>query len=171
MRAFPKPLRVDRKAREQKTRAGRRTLESKHKRQAKARDLERCRFPLCGCQQRGFALHAAHVVTHKGMVGDKTGGRSVPDKLLTLCGHRHQWGLVSWHRGTLRVEPLTPDGTNGPVRFLIDVTALPAAFLPLMMDYPFPRWHVVAEEIAVQIVAPMDEWQVRVCLTLRTMEL
>lgn len=123
--AFPKPSRTARKKATHETRQSRRRDEVRVK--AIVRRLDRvCRFPLCGCKKVGGAtcvLESSHL-EHKGMGGDKDGHTSDARNLLLLCAHRHRYGAVSRHRGTLRWEPLTDQGCRGPVRWLVDGSLL-----------------------------------------------
>lgn len=102
-------------------RAKRRMARDRQERDAKAEARQRdrgCRFPACGCRSMGFALHVAHL-EDKGMGGNPRGDRSTRDKLITLCAGRHLANRISLHGGTLRIEPLTARGTDGPCKFLL----------------------------------------------------
>jgi hypothetical protein len=147
-----KPCATARK--KEKLQAGReaRSRESENKKEARRRDGYRCRFPLCGCHRLKLSLEARLEVshqTHKGAGGNPTGDRSTPDRLLTLCSHRHQHGAVSRHRGTLRARALTAAGMNGPVAW----EAWDVAFRH--------GWAEIAREKAVQQLEELLPWQRR----------
>jgi hypothetical protein len=79
-----------------------------------------CRYPDCGCRTGEIvgadaALEVAHL-EDKGMGGDPLLIRSLPSTMILLCHYRHQ-GKEGEHTKLLEVEPLTPDGTAGPVAF------------------------------------------------------
>lgn len=97
--------------------AERKAVELKAKKQAKAMDQGRCRWPQCGCKGSTTTrpLEGAHLKA-KGMGGNPDGSRNDPRNLLTLCFDRHQ-GPMSLHSGDLKVIPLTEDGTRGPCEF------------------------------------------------------
>lgn len=140
--------------------ATRDTTEAKHKRLAKARDGWRCRFPLCGCKDLGLALEArleSSHGTHKGMGGDKTGARSKPPNLVTLCRHRHQDGAISRHKGTLKARFLTSRGFDGPIAWEVDAGRLASS------QTRITRWIEVARETAIQV------WIVRHAAVVRTL--
>jgi hypothetical protein len=113
--ASPKPGKgsslIARVARQKATRAH----EAKEKAKVRARD-KRCRWPECkNCRDYSPRLEVAHLDA-KGMGGDH-GMRTTADRMMLLCYLQHQ-GVVSLHSGDLRIETLTPKGTNGPCRFL-----------------------------------------------------
>jgi len=110
---LPKPSHTERKRAEQDRRRGRQQDERDAKAQVRRRDRI-CRFPGCGCKRLHLRLEVAHV-RHKGAGGNPAGDRNDPANLLLLCTHRHRYGRVSLHAGTLRVRCLTARGTNGPV--------------------------------------------------------
>ena len=143
----PTPKPTGRKAEKQRRRALVAQQERRNKQAALRRDDWRCRFPFCGCQQRGYDYEVAHL-THKGMGGDPKGLRSQVDNLITLCGWRHREGVISLHKGTLRVVPRTADGTNGPVSWLMDVSAYTG-----MANFTY--WIVIATEERVGVLEPI----------------
>lgn len=157
MTALPKPSRTARKKAEQQTRKDRKSTEDKNKRIAKMRDGYRCRFPLCGCVKLKLRLEVSHDV-HKGMSGNPSGDRSLPAGLITLCLHRHQDGIISRHKGTLRTRYLTDKGNNGPVAWDIDVDAFTRAVAPLPA-MKIDQWMEVARERKVQVLEPLLSWQ------------
>lgn len=135
-----KPSRTARKKAEKKKKTERKTTERKNMDAARKAD-KGCRFPLCGCRKLGLRVEVAHL-THRGMGGNPKGDRTQPDNVISLCAHRHQHGEISLHKGTLDIRPLTPDGTRGPVMFLVD-----AETLGLDPNYE-RRWYVLASEEA-----------------------
>lgn len=139
----------------------RRDMEAANKRAAKARDGFRCRFPLCGCRAIGERLDARVESSHdkhKGMGGDPTGGRSLAAGLMTLCLHRHQNGIVSRHKGTLRARPLTPAGNAGPVAWDVSAAVL-RRFGRTVPEAVTGEWVEVAKEHEVQRLDPPEDWQ------------
>lgn len=128
-----------------------------HKAIARERDGNRCRFPLCGCNDsKIFGMKAALTVSHcehKGMGGDPTGKRSLPAGLLSLCRWRHQDAPISIHSGMLRVVFLDPEqGCNGPLAFEVNFKAKAG----WDADYDGPdEWIQVARELQPCILAPM----------------
>lgn len=113
---------------------------------AAARDGFRCRFPFCGCRERGYQPEVAHL-THKGMGGDPKGLRSQVDNLITLCGWRHREAPVSLHKGTLKVRPLTTAGTNGPVSWWVNACAITGD--------PCEWWFRIVDEERVGVLEPV----------------
>ena len=77
-----------------------------------------CRFPLCSCKKKGYRVEVAHLI-HRGMGGDKSGERTEPDILVTVCYPRHQ-GVVSLHSGAIRPRALTKKGMDGPIAWEIE---------------------------------------------------
>ena len=133
-----KPTRSSRIIAQHERRRATRAGEKHAKLEVRRRD-KHCRVPGCGCRLRGLPLEVAHL-HHKGAGGDPTLVRTMPEQMVLVCRQRHQDGVVSLHRGTLRCEPLTEQGCNGPVRWLVDLAALyPDRFL-------MPRWTLLAEE-------------------------
>lgn len=132
-----KPSRTARKKAEKKKKTERKTAERKNMDVARKAD-KGCRFPLCGCRKLGLRPEVAHT-THRGMGGNPKGDRTQPDNVITLCSHRHQHGEVSLHKGTLKIVPMTPEGTRGPVRFMVDAETMG---LPPTED----GWYCVAVE-------------------------
>lgn len=113
-----KPSRTARKIKERQTKLDRKATERKIMNEVRKRDRV-CRFPMCGCKKLGLNLEVAHL-RHRGMGGNPLGDRTNTAEMILLCSHRHQFGGVSLHRGTLRIVPLTEDGCDGPVRFEVD---------------------------------------------------
>jgi len=135
-----KPSRTKRKIAQRVAKLKLQTKEKDEKAKVRMRDKWHCRFPLCGCRgpavRTWMRLEVAHLV-HKGMGGNPKGDRSTADQMIYLCEHRHQHGGVSLHKGTLRIVPLTREGTNGPVRFLVTAGT---------------RWTEVAREKSVGVL-------------------
>lgn len=102
------------------------------------------------------------------MGGNPEGDRSTPDKMLLLCVQRHQDGIVSRHRGTIRVRPLTADGTNGPVAWDVDSDAIKPY---IRRKSEFGYWFELARESAVQTLEPLKHDQERILLALAEMKI
>lgn len=146
-----------------------RDREHQHKVKAKFRDGLRCRFPLCRCWHplcgRKGALTSSHD-DHKGMGGDPTGERSLPECLITLCKWRHQDAPISRHAGTLRTRYLTLAKNDGPVAWEIA-----AAALGLSWSGPSAGgWVEVAREVSVNHLEPLRPWQREVLERLAEMD-
>lgn len=144
------------------------TAEDQNKAEVRRRD-KRCRFPLCGCRRFALVLHVSHA-EHKGMGGNPKGDRSTPDLMVYVCAARHRENRMAIDRGTVRWQPLTPAGANGPIAWEIDGEALqPFGHISLLTEQAvwLPRgWVEVARETAVGVLAPVAEWQKK---TLRQM--
>jgi hypothetical protein len=173
-----KPSRTARKRATLDARTKRRTSEDKEKGKVRRRD-KRCRFPLCGCRLLKLRLEVSHQV-HKGMGGNPDGDRSTADQMIYLCDHRHQFGAVSRHKGTLRAEPLTKHGTNGPVEWRVDPLTIAQGKREPWSGEEVDRvaralrakdWLVVAREAAVQQLEPLEPWQRRILQQLAAMEM
>lgn len=119
MAPLTKPSRTARKSARDDVRRERVNHEKTEKAKVVAA-MPRCRVPMCGCYRLRRPLEVSHQ-THKGMGGNPRGDRSMADQMIRLCIDRHQDSVISRHRGTFAIEPLTPEGTFGPVRFWIDV--------------------------------------------------
>lgn len=121
--------------------------ENKNKERVREREGHRCRFPLCPCDRRGLFLEVSHKV-HKGMGGDPTGELSVPELMVLVCNWRHKEGSISIDRETLKWEPLTDAGANGPIAWFLKGDGLDA-----------DRWYELARELEPGKLAPMFRWQ------------
>jgi hypothetical protein len=122
--------------------------EDRNKTLARKRDQSMCRFPRCACHQKRLVPEVAHVAPKS--AGGDHGLRSGTDNLICLCRLRHRESRISIHAGTLRVEALSVDGMNGPVRWWVNVAIL---------DNPFAKledadWQCVAEESSVRVLKP-----------------
>jgi hypothetical protein len=127
--------------------------ESLNKVAAKARDFNRCRFPLCPCDHR-YTIESAHE-RHKGMGGNATGDRNGTDGLMTLCAWRHRMGKVSRDRGTLRWASIDPErGADGPVAWLVNVSVVPG-----WTYEPGGEWVEVARELELGVWITRENWQ------------
>lgn len=172
MTLLPKPSRTERVKAKKATRAAQVKHEKDEK--AKVRRLDKtCRFPLCGCRALGLRLEVSHQ-EHKGMGGNPSGDRSTADQMILLCVHRHQDGLISRHKGTLRVVALDEQkGMRGPVGFDVDVSALPEALRPadLPPGHLEPTWRRLATENRQGGASTGTAWQAYVLLELRKMDL
>jgi hypothetical protein len=155
MVGFPKPSRTERKKDEHARKVAREHVEDAAKAAARRRDKV-CRFPLCGCRRLGLRLEVAHD-EHKGMGGNPAGNRNVPENLVLMCIHRHQFGGISFHKGTLRADFLTARGFDGPVKW----------FVNLERD----RWTEVAREVSPGILEALAEKQRGLLEALAAMDL
>jgi len=173
-----KPSRTARKKAVVTVRRERQTKERNNKTAARRRDRYRCRFPLCGCRPLSLRLEARLEVSHdqhKGIGGNPAGDRSERWALITLCLHRHQDGIVSRHKGTLRTRYLSASKNDGPVAWEVRRSALPIAVLDLaaLMGMParWTEWIEVARERSVQQIAVPAPWQQSILETLGKMDL
>ena len=132
---------------ERTTRLERQAYERAEKANVRRRDRV-CRFPLCGCRALKLPVEVAHCLHHKGMGGNPTGTRSTRAGMILLCRHRHRDGAVSWHHGTLRAQPLTDAGTNGPVAWEVEGRAAGLN--------PYGGWRCIAVERAGGVLASCD---------------
>jgi hypothetical protein len=112
-KSFPKPGKGSHRVAKIKNTLNREAEEVAAKREAKARDHGRCRWPhergekgLC----RRMRVEVAHCLSKS------LGGANLPENLITLDAGIHQ-GSVSLHSGDLRVKFLTPDKADGPCAF------------------------------------------------------
>lgn len=155
----PKPSRTARKKAQLETRATRRLKEDKAKRAVRTRDPI-CRFPLCGCRRLKLPLQVSHDV-HKGMGGNPAGDRSITPTMVRLCDHRHQFGIVSRHAGTLRAVPLSDTGYDGPVAWEVDTeTLLRHAVVPASaLVETRGGWFEVARESKPGVLEPFNHIQ------------
>ena len=107
--AIPKPVRGDYILEREKKRAGYEKELADAKKSAKLRDGFTCRWPeVHKC--RGL-LESAHYVDAS------LGGRPVRSNLICVCAWIHRRGPQSIHGKTLKVEPETPHGMDGPCAF------------------------------------------------------
>jgi hypothetical protein len=167
-----KPLAATRRLKRRRDRSALRTTEDKNKQAARRRDGHRCRFPRCGCRRVSIRLEASHL-KHKGAGGNPSGSRSTPAGLILMCAQRHQDGVVSVHKGTLRVRPLTRKGCDGPVAWLLPIDTTDA-LLAHRAGVTFPKgrgWVEIARESAVQQLEPLQSWQTIILAELAEMKL
>jgi len=158
----PTSLRLAKQSRRREIEA----YEEANKATTRRRD-KRCRFPRCGCQRLGVALKAQREVSHerhKGMGGDPGMVRSEADIMILLCRHRHQDAVFSRAKGTLRAEPLTPIGFDGPLRWMVD-TGCAADTMDLAGVYPetVRRLHLLADQ-GKEFVVLAVESAIGVCM-------
>jgi hypothetical protein len=173
-----KPSRTARKKEQLEARKDRRATERSHKAAARKRDHYRCRFPLCGCRTLGLRLEARLEVSHdrhKGSGGNPAGDRSLRHMLITLCLHRHQDGIVSRHKGTLRTRALSAKKNDGPVAWEVRRSALPVMTVTcaefMGMSLRWTEWIEVARERDVQQLEVPMPWQQRILESLAEMDL
>lgn len=145
-----KPSRTERQKETRSRRLKLKTQESNNKKDVRKRDLHKCRFPLCGCRRLALPLEVSHD-QHKGMGGDPTGERSERWGMILMCWHRHQFGAVSFHKGTLRTRYLSLSMNDGPVAFEVDLDVVEPATRKGPRE---ARWFEVARERSVQSI----EW-------------
>lgn len=155
-----KPSRTARKKAEKKVKGERRNHERVQMTAARKRDRV-CRFPLCGCRKLQLQTEVAHAVQHRGMGGNPSGDRTTTDKLVLLCTHRHQFGAISLHKGTLRALPMTTAGFDGPVEWQVDLGEV---------GQP-SDWVEVARETSVQHIEPLTPRQAGLLRLLAEMDL
>jgi hypothetical protein len=137
-----------------------------------------CRFPRCGCRRLGMTMKAWPEVSHaqhRGMGGNPTGDRSTTALMALLCKWRHQDAPFSRHKGTLRHVPLTDRGFDGPVRWEIDILAMPG-WTPERREFAqnllseIGRWRPIWIETAPGVGAAPDDWAEDVLTELASME-
>lgn len=161
-----KPSRTARKAKERETKLTRRTKEDQEKAKVRRRD-KRCRFPLCGCGRLKLRLEVSHQ-EHKGMGGNPAGDRSKAEGMIYLCVHRHQDGIISRHKGTMRVRALSLAGMNGRVAFDVDMRVVRRGLEGMAGG---AAWKEVARESAPGQLEPLTAEQRAVLEQLAEMEL
>lgn len=158
-----KTPRVVSKARRLQDARDRRTAEDRNKQEVRRRD-KRCRFPLCGCLAMKWAPLASPEVSHnvhKGIGGDPSGQRSLANRMVLMCHHRHQDGYISRHKGTLRAAYLTDKRAAGPIAWQIRAVELRAICRAAGVPMPHTRreWVTVARERAINDFEQLAPWQ------------
>ncbi len=136
--------------------------EDEQMRAARRRD-KYCRFPLCGCKAFALRLEVAHL-HHRGIGGNPKLDRTTPDILMLVCSARHKENRMSLDRGTIRWQPLTDQGADGPVAWAVDVAAFNGR--PTVKH---ARWVEVAREVAPHVYLPFHEDQRRILEQLKAM--
>jgi hypothetical protein len=121
-RSLAKPSRVERMLQERKDKAEIKTARDDAKREAKARDSHRCRWPKEDHETPGHVclgqLESAHQIAI-GMGGEKAPlSRTSTSALFTACALIHQHSPESLERHGRSWVGLTDDGADGPVAFL-----------------------------------------------------
>lgn len=132
-----------------------------------------CRFPLCGCRKLGLGLVASPEVSHekhKGAGGNRSGDRSMSTIMIWLCHHRHQAGVISRHKETLRTRYLTDRQADGPVAWEVDLVAIRLCGAPRSAAQ-VAEWFEVARETAIQHFEPPTDEQRAILRQLAEMEL
>lgn len=150
-----KPTKAEARAERDDQKQSVKDKEDRHKSAARKRDGWMCRFPRCGCHRRRLHPEVAHS-TSKGMGGDH-GTLSHVYQMICLCKDRHQDSRISLHKGTLRMEFLTTKGTNGPVRWWVDVTAIDTSAARRRSGDE--HWVAVASESDVRVLEPLTPEQ------------
>ena len=134
---------AERRARTNKAR----TREREEKQKVRRRDRF-CRFPLCSCHRKNYALHVSHQ-RHKGMGGNPKGDRSTSAEMVLVCAPRHRESALSIDSGTISWEGLTLHGADGPIRWLLHQTIRDG--VPCDLE--------LARESAVQTLLPLTAQQ------------
>lgn len=143
-----------------------------------------CRFPLCGCRKIGLALKARPEVSHdkhKGMGGNPAGDRSAAALMIHLCLHRHQDGIFSRHKGTLRNRYLDQDRANaGPIAWDVQLEealrwfgddVIPGGVNPFDLVTLPDGWLEIAREVKPGQLLELLPWQKVILEQLASMEL
>lgn len=113
--------------------------ENTHKQIVRDRDVL-CRFPLCPCQRFNLFCEVSHHF-HKGIGGDPTGERSTPALMLLICNWRHKEARISIDKKSLRWEPVTFAGADGPIAWSVDLGVFSRG------TFPVGTWVEVAREM------------------------
>lgn len=124
--------------------------ERANKEEVREREGHRCRFPLCTCHRFNLFLEVSHR-EHKGMGSDPTGERSVPALMLLICNVRHKESPLSIDKKTIRWEPLTAAGANGPIAWFLDIGAFSGGTIAR------GTWAELARESAPGRLEPLSE--------------
>ena len=120
--------------------------ENANKQEVRDRDKV-CRFPLCACRLFNLFLEVSHQ-EHKGIGGDPTGERSLPERMMLLCNWRHKEDRFSIDKHGIRWVPLTDRGSNGPVACEIEIGRFSNGTLA-------HSWVEIARESAPGKLAPL----------------
>jgi len=170
--ASPKPAKGTLKRERAKRKRGRKALELEQMQAVRARD-QSCRFPLCGCRHLGTILAVCHL-RHRGIGGNPAGDRTQRAGMILLCQTRHHDSIIALDRGTMSCEPLTDKGTDGPVRWTVDLLRILHAARSLgqplkLVTQSQLGWFVVATEKAPHVLEPLTDRQQDVLTFLRAM--
>ena len=160
--------------------AARRKYRAGHERAEKAKVRRRdrgCRFPMCRCHTIGVTLKSRLEVSHdrhKSMGGNPIGDRSMAAEMVMLCNHRHQDGVISRHKGTLRTQFLSADKYDGPIAWFVELETYRNRFLdnPASVETWPDGWRgvCVAREVEPGLVT-LAPWQHDLLVKLAAMEL
>lgn len=137
--------------------AKRKTALRDKKDEVRVRDGRRCRFPLCGCGRLKMRLEVSHA-RHEGRGGNPAGDRSDPHTMVQVCAGRHKESRLSIDQHTIRWEGLTDRGSDGPIRWLIDMREL-MNFLSVQRDKVRPQWFELARETGIGTWEPFTAMQ------------
>lgn len=97
---------------------------------------------------------------HRGMGGDPKMARTTRKTLLLLSRKRHKEHKFSVDQKSLKWEPLTSDGTDGPIRWWVKIDRLPAAFVEARaLCAVVDEWLLLATESAPHVYLPFTEEQ------------
>lgn len=154
-----KELKVVARAKRHAEKAKRTTALRAKKDDVRTRD-RRCRFPRCPCGRRHLRTEVAHR-THEGRGGNPAGDRSDPSTMILVCCVRHKESALSLDQHTIRWEALTALGSDGPVRWLVDVTFL-RNFVELQRHKLTSQWVEVARENGIGSWEPFLPWQAEI---------
>jgi hypothetical protein len=116
--------------------------ENANKEKVRVRDRT-CRFPFCICKQWNLFLEVSHR-EHKGMGGDPSGERSLPELMILVCNWRHKESPISIDKKQIRAVPLTAAGTNGPVAWEV--------------KDGFYHWRELAREVEPGRIGELSAW-------------
>ncbi len=106
----------------------------------------------------GGPLEVAHG-EHRGMGGNPSLSRTTRKTMLLLSRRRHKEHKFSVDQKSLKWEALTDDGTDGPIRWWIDVERLPEDFRAKWMLMPLDGWLLLATESAPHVWIPFTAEQ------------
>ncbi len=108
---FPKPIRGEFLAERKAKRQERVNAEKATMREARKRDGNVCRFPMC--RHKSMPVDVAHMI-HRGIGGNPAGDRTQTELLWTACRIHHG----QYDAGLIDVQPQDSIlGANGPMDF------------------------------------------------------
>lgn len=110
---FPKPLKGEYAAERKKAQRAHKDREADIMRRVKAEDGHRCRVPKCS--HLDLPVDVMHR-QHRGMGGNPTEDRTVPEGLMAGCRIHHS----AYDRGRLEIVELTSRGWRGACEFYMD---------------------------------------------------
>lgn len=158
---------IKRRAERHDQKAKRRTALRNKKDDVRSRDRQ-CRFPQCGCRRLRMRTEVSHR-EHEGMGGNPAADRSDPDTMILVCSARHKESRISIDKETVRWEPLTARGADGPVRWEVDLREF-RDFLEVQRDRIEPQWFEVARETGIGTWEPFLPMQLDILKQLARMD-